>query len=152
RVLFQSPGVSALLARGTKLFNGDCVAATSATRCRLLVQKSHSVPPPRPKNVACSPRTGGISWLYRQPQGQGGHVMKSVARLAFLAAAGLLASIAVAQADTFTFTSDHCTGGCNPSGTVTATASGNNLNISVTLGDSLAFLSGNGAGIEGSFA
>src|SRR5262245_17741871 len=36
--------VSALLALGAKLFNGDCVAATSATRCRFSSKKSHSVP------------------------------------------------------------------------------------------------------------
>jgi len=44
RVLFQSPGANALLARGTRLFNGDCVAATSAARCRFSSKKSHSVP------------------------------------------------------------------------------------------------------------
>jgi hypothetical protein len=76
-------------------------------------------------------------------------------KLGLALAVALGASIAlpaVSRADTFNFTSDHCTGGCVPSGTVTATASGNDLNISVALGDSLAFLSGNGAGIEGSFA
>jgi hypothetical protein len=36
--------MSALLARGTKLFNGDCVATTRATRCRFSSKKSHSVP------------------------------------------------------------------------------------------------------------
>jgi hypothetical protein len=36
--------VSALLAPDTKLFNGDCVATTSATRCRFSSKKSHSVP------------------------------------------------------------------------------------------------------------
>jgi hypothetical protein len=42
-----------------------------------------------------------------------------------------------AKADTFTFTSDHCTGGCGPQnggfGTVTLTQSGSNVNVLVTL-------------------
>jgi hypothetical protein len=64
----------------------------------------------------------------------------------------VLASVGAASADTFNWTSDHSTGGVNPSGTVTATASGNLLNISVVLGANLEFLAGNGAGIQGSFA
>jgi hypothetical protein len=70
-------------------------------------------------------------------------------------AVALGASIALpaaSRADTFNFTSDHCTGGCVPSGSITATANGAELDISVTLGGSLAFLGGNGAGIQGSFA
>jgi hypothetical protein len=62
--------------------------------------------------------------------------MKSVARLAFLAAAGLCASSAVAQADTFTFTSCHITGGCPSTGfgTVTLTqATTNTVTVDVTL-------------------
>jgi hypothetical protein len=62
--------------------------------------------------------------------------MKSVARLAFLAAAGLCASSAVAQADTFTFTSCHITGGCTTPtsfGTVTLTQSGTSVDFTVTL-------------------
>jgi hypothetical protein len=62
--------------------------------------------------------------------------MKSVAWLAFLAAAGLCASSAVAQADTFTFTSCHITGGCTTPtsfGTVTLTQSGTSVNFDVEL-------------------
>jgi len=67
--------------------------------------------------------------------------MKSVARLAFLAAAGLCASSAVAQADTFIFTSCHissstCEGGSIPApgfGSVTLTQSGTSVNFDVTL-------------------
>jgi hypothetical protein len=66
--------------------------------------------------------------------------MKSVARLAFLAAAGLCASSAVAQADTFIFDSCHitgsaCEGGTNPAGfgTVTLTQSGTSVNVDVVL-------------------
>jgi hypothetical protein len=62
--------------------------------------------------------------------------MKSVARLAFLAAAGLCASSAVAQADTFTFTSCHITGGCTTPtsfGTVTLTQNGTSVDFTVTL-------------------
>jgi hypothetical protein len=63
----------------------------------------------------------------------------------------------VALADSFTFTSNDCTGGCGiqpggtNSGTVTATASGSTLTISVSL-TGLDFLAGNGAGIDKSFA
>ena len=63
--------------------------------------------------------------------------MKSVARLAFLAAAGLCASSAVAQADTFTLTSCHISTGCPPAGTsfgtVTLTQVGANVTFDVTL-------------------
>ena len=67
--------------------------------------------------------------------------MKSVSRLAFLAAAGLCASSAVAQADTFDLTSCHisgssCEGGAIPApgfGTVTLTQVGANVNFSVSL-------------------
>jgi hypothetical protein len=52
----------------------------------------------------------------------------------------------------FTFTSDDCTGGCNPSGGVVVTQTGNTLSFAITLGDSLEFLGGNGAGIGASFA
>jgi hypothetical protein len=42
-----------------------------------------------------------------------------------------------AKADTFNFTSDHCTGGCGPQpggfGTVTLTQVGSNVNVTVTL-------------------
>jgi len=42
-----------------------------------------------------------------------------------------------AKADTFTFTSDHCSGGCGPQpggfGSVTLTQAGNNVNVSVSL-------------------
>jgi hypothetical protein len=67
--------------------------------------------------------------------------MNSVARLAFLAAAGLCASSAVAQADVFTFTSCHvsssaCEGGAVASGfgTVTLTqATANTVTVDVAL-------------------
>src|SRR5262249_10782821 len=67
--------------------------------------------------------------------------MKSIARLAFLAAAGLCASSAVAQADTFVFTSCHisgstCQGGSIPApgfGNVTLTQSGTSVVFDVTL-------------------
>jgi hypothetical protein len=68
-------------------------------------------------------------------------MMKSVARLAFLAAAGLCASSAVAQADTFNLTSCHisgstCEGGFIPApgfGSVTLTQAGTSVNFTVTL-------------------
>src|SRR5262249_18972719 len=114
---------------------------TSATRVPLLVQKISLGAASRPKNVACGPRTTEICWLYRQPQGQGEHAMKSVARLAFLAAVGLCASSAVALADTFDLTSCHisgstCQGGSIPApgfGSVTLTQAGANVNFTVTL-------------------
>src|SRR5215831_7243642 len=67
--------------------------------------------------------------------------MKSIARLAFLAAAGLCASSAAAQADTFVFTSCHisgstCQGGSIPApgfGSVTLTQVGANVNFTVSL-------------------
>ena len=67
--------------------------------------------------------------------------MKSVSRLAFLAAAGLCASSAVAQADTFTFTSCHisgstCQGGSIPApgfGSVTLTQAGTSVDFTVSL-------------------
>jgi len=67
--------------------------------------------------------------------------MKSVSRLAFLAAAGLCASSAVAQADTFTFTSCHitnstCNGGSIPApgfGNVVLTQVGGSVTFDVTL-------------------
>jgi hypothetical protein len=55
-------------------------------------------------------------------------------------------------ADTFNWTSDDCTGGCNPSGTVTVTQTGNTLSFTANLGDSLEFLGANGAGIGTTFA
>jgi hypothetical protein len=60
--------VSALLARGTKLFNGDYVAATSATRCRFSSKKNHSVPLLVQKMllaVRAHLRFGGISYNAR---------------------------------------------------------------------------------------
>jgi len=76
--------------------------------------------------------------------------MKSVARLAFLAAAGLCASSAVAQADTFTFTSCHISGGCTTPttfGTVTLTQVGTNVNFNVSLANGNRFVeTGAGAG------
>jgi hypothetical protein len=61
--------------------------------------------------------------------------MNSVARLALLAAVGVCASSAVAQADTFTFTSCHITGGCPSTGfgTVTLLQSGSNVTFDVVL-------------------
>jgi hypothetical protein len=84
-------------------------------------------------------------------------IMKIMSRAAFIGAATLFAAAALPTAsfaDTFTFTSDECTGGCNPSGTVTVTQSGTNqLSFVVSLGDSLEFLGGNaGAGIQSTFA
>jgi hypothetical protein len=63
--------------------------------------------------------------------------MKSVARLAFLAAAGLCASSVVAQAVTFNLTSCHISTGCPAAGTsfgtVTLTQSGTSVIFDVTL-------------------
>jgi hypothetical protein len=62
-------------------------------------------------------------------------MMKSVARLAFLAAVGLCASSA-AQAITFDLTSCHVTGGCGTQtsfGTVTLTQNGANVDFVVAL-------------------
>jgi hypothetical protein len=57
------------------------------------------------------------------------------------------------HAASYTFTSDDCTGGCNPSGSVTVTQVSGGLEFVVTLGDSLQFLGGNvAAGIGASFA
>ena len=45
-------------------------------------------------------------------------------------------SLQQAKADTFNFTSDHCTGGCGPQssfGTVTLTQVGNDVNVVVSL-------------------
>ena len=73
--------------------------------------------------------------------------MKTISRLAFLAAVGLCASSAVAQADTFTFTSCHvsgsaCEGGTVPSGfgTVTLTQSGADVTVDVVLTDGNRFV------------
>src|SRR5262245_2074709 len=68
--------------------------------------------------------------------------MKSVAWLAFLAAVGLCASSAGAQADTFTFTSCHITGGCPSTGfgTVTLTQSGTSVNFNVVLNNGNRFV------------
>jgi len=63
-----------------------------------------------------------------------------------------LPSASQAQTEFFNWTSDHCTGGCNPSGTVTVTQSGSTLTFVSTLGDSLEYLGGNGAGIAATFA
>jgi hypothetical protein len=64
--------------------------------------------------------------------------MKSVSRLAFLAAVGAvgLCANSAAQADTFTFTSCHLTGGCGTAtdfGTVTLTQSGTSVLFDVVL-------------------
>jgi hypothetical protein len=78
-------------------------------------------------------------------------MMKSVSRLAFLAAAGLCASSAVAQADTFTFTSCHITGGCGTStsfGTVTLTQSGTSVNFDVVLNSGNRFVETGAGGGE----
>jgi hypothetical protein len=75
--------------------------------------------------------------------------MKSVARLALLASVGVCASSAVAQADTFTFTSCHisgstCEGGSVPVssgfGTVTLTQSGTSVNFDVVLNNGNLFI------------
>src|SRR5262245_42188566 len=68
-------------------------------------------------------------------------LMKTISRLAFLAAVGLCASSAVAQADTFTLTSCHisgstCDGGNIPApgfGSVTLTQAGTSVNFTVSL-------------------
>ena len=54
-----------------------------------------------------------------------------------IVATGLLMAASSALADTFTFTSDHCSGGCGPQaggfGTVTLTQVGANVNVNVSL-------------------
>jgi len=68
-------------------------------------------------------------------------MMKPIAQLAFLAAAGLCASSAVAQADTFNLTSCHisgstCAGGSIPApgfGSVTLTQAGTSVDFTVSL-------------------
>jgi hypothetical protein len=70
--------------------------------------------------------------------------MKSISQLAFLAAAGLCASSAVAQAITFDLTSCHIGTGCPTAGTVfgtvTLTASGSDVNFDVVLNDGNRFV------------
>jgi hypothetical protein len=78
-------------------------------------------------------------------------MMKSVSRLVFLAAAGLCASSAVAQADTFTFTSCHLTGGCGTStsfGTVTLLQSGTSVTFDVVLNSGNRFVETGAGGGE----
>jgi hypothetical protein len=93
--------------------------------------------------------------------------MKIMSRAAFIGAATLFAAAALPTAsfaDSFTFTSDDCTGGCGPNGqgstnnnfgSVSVTVDSTNANLldfSVSLNDSIHFLGGNGAGIATSFA
>src|SRR5262245_38485719 len=78
--------------------------------------------------------------------------MKSVFRLAFLAAVGVCASSAVAQADTFDLTSCHITGGCTTPGvsfgTVTLLQSGTSVNFTVTLANGNRFVETGAGGGE----
>jgi hypothetical protein len=62
--------------------------------------------------------------------------------VAFLLVAGFLVSAPYANADTFLFTSDHCTGGCGtpPFGTVTVNQNGANVDIVVTLAAGYSFV------------
>jgi hypothetical protein len=71
--------------------------------------------------------------------------MKSISQLAFLAAVGAvgLCANSAAQADIFTFTSCHVTGGCGTAtsfGTVTLTQSGTSVNFDVVLSDANRFV------------
>jgi len=75
-----------------------------------------------------------------------------VGAFTLLATSLALPSMSHAQTEFFDWTSDHCTGGCIPSGTVTVTQSGNTLTFVASLGDSLNYLGGNGAGIGATFA
>jgi hypothetical protein len=60
-----------------------------------------------------------------------------------LALAGVLAVPAGAKAAVYTVTSDHCTGGCTPdASTITATDSGGNLLITVSLAPGDVFMTG----------
>jgi hypothetical protein len=78
--------------------------------------------------------------------------MKSVARLAFLAAASLCASSVVAQAVTFDLTSCHISTGCPAAGTVfgtvTLTQSGSNVNFDVVLNSGSRFVETGAGGGE----
>jgi hypothetical protein len=81
--------------------------------------------------------------------------MKSVARLAFLATVGVagLCANSAAQADTFTFTSCHLSGGCGTAtsfGTVTLTQSGSNVLFDVVLNSGNLFVE-TGAGADSLF-
>ena len=72
--------------------------------------------------------------------------VKGVVRLGLVAALlviGLLLVAPSAQAVTFQFTSDHCTGGCGtpPFGTVTVTQNGANLDVTVHLNSPNVFVS-----------
>jgi hypothetical protein len=93
--------------------------------------------------------------------------MKIMSRAAFIGAATLFAAAALPTAsfaDSFTFTSDDCTGGCGPNGqgstnnnfgSVSVTVDSTNANLldfSVSLNGPIHFLGGNGAGIATSFA
>jgi len=62
--------------------------------------------------------------------------------IAVLLAAGLLVSAPNANADTFVFTSDHCTGTCGtpPFGTVTVNQNGTTVDIVVTLAAGYSFV------------
>jgi hypothetical protein len=62
--------------------------------------------------------------------------------IAFLLAAGLMISAPYANADTFLFTSDHCTGGCGtaPFGTVTVNQNGSTVDIVVSLASGYSFV------------
>jgi hypothetical protein len=78
--------------------------------------------------------------------------LKSVSRLTFLAAVGFCAFAAgPAQADTFTFTSCHITGGCTTPttfGTVTLTQSGTSVNFVVSLANGNRFVETGAGGGE----
>jgi hypothetical protein len=63
--------------------------------------------------------------------------MKTLNGILITVAIGLTIAASSARADTFTFTSDHCSGGCGPQaggfGTVTLTQVGANVNVFISL-------------------
>lgn len=77
--------------------------------------------------------------------------MKTPKILLGIVATGLLMA-ASSRADTFNFTSDHCTGGCGtpPFGTVTLTQVGSNVNVTVSLLNGNKFVETGASGAPGS--
>jgi len=61
--------------------------------------------------------------------------MKALKGILIIVAIGLLMAVTSARADTFQFTSDHCTGGCGtpPFGTVTLTQVGTSVEFTVSI-------------------